>query len=564
MLPIYLDHVFFPTLTSSGFVTEVYHINPKGEDSGVVFSEMQGRENSSGDLMELKKQRMLYDSKSAYRSETGGLMEKLRILTIEEIRNYHEKYYSPHNSCLVVTGKLDRLDLLNSLESTEKDLIAKGKGLGKDGPRGWKRPFVETTTSVPPVIKGSDVVIPGVDLPDPEPERSEGKDNKRRRAFIEFPEKDESIGEIEITFLGPDIKDHLTLEALDVLNTYLTDSPVSTLMKNFVEIKEPLCTDIYLSSQDSIGKTTLNCYFSNVPSSKLDELDFEFVKVLKQVLEKDGIDMERMKMILKREKMKLLNQLETKPSDSFADVIITDFLYGHKNGEDLLESLDDMKRYDILNTWNQKQWLEILNQYYVENERLVVIGKPSSKLADKLKKDTKELIENRRKELGEKGLKKLEDDLEKAKEENDKDIPEEMLKGFEIPKVDSINWIEVGTGKNLPVKKNQSDVQESAVDKKQVELDHKVQTHIDADGEKLPFFVQYDREYLKLWSTGEGVLITNLFADRVTQFLFLSLLHRRQFSLHLDWFDLWYFSFTISTSTSFEPLSGFSLLSTID
>jgi Zn-dependent M16 (insulinase) family peptidase len=32
---------------------QVYHINGKGEDAGVVYSEMQGRENTSGDLMEL-------------------------------------------------------------------------------------------------------------------------------------------------------------------------------------------------------------------------------------------------------------------------------------------------------------------------------------------------------------------------------------------------------------------------------------------------------------------------------------------------------------------------------
>lgn len=42
MLDVYLDHTFFPTLTQSGFVTEVYHVNGKGEDAGVVFSEMQG------------------------------------------------------------------------------------------------------------------------------------------------------------------------------------------------------------------------------------------------------------------------------------------------------------------------------------------------------------------------------------------------------------------------------------------------------------------------------------------------------------------------------------------
>jgi Zn-dependent M16 (insulinase) family peptidase len=53
-VPVYLDHVLYPTMTKAGFVTEVHNINGKGEDSGVVYSEMQGRENGSGDLMHLR------------------------------------------------------------------------------------------------------------------------------------------------------------------------------------------------------------------------------------------------------------------------------------------------------------------------------------------------------------------------------------------------------------------------------------------------------------------------------------------------------------------------------
>lgn len=41
ILPVYLDHILFPMLTKEDFVTEVYHISENGEDSGVVYSEMQ-------------------------------------------------------------------------------------------------------------------------------------------------------------------------------------------------------------------------------------------------------------------------------------------------------------------------------------------------------------------------------------------------------------------------------------------------------------------------------------------------------------------------------------------
>lgn len=82
----------------------MHHINGKGENSGVVYSEMQGRENTSGDLLALRyetfililntssqlcsMQRLLNPPGSAYRSETGGLMEALRVLTVDQSTLY--------------------------------------------------------------------------------------------------------------------------------------------------------------------------------------------------------------------------------------------------------------------------------------------------------------------------------------------------------------------------------------------------------------------------------------------------------------------------------------------
>lgn len=43
---------FFPEILIHA--SQVHHIDPKGEDSGVVYSEMQGRENTSMDLMSLR------------------------------------------------------------------------------------------------------------------------------------------------------------------------------------------------------------------------------------------------------------------------------------------------------------------------------------------------------------------------------------------------------------------------------------------------------------------------------------------------------------------------------
>ena len=317
MLPVYLDHIFFPTLTDSGFVTEVYHVNGKGEDAGVVYSEMQGRENSAGDLMELKTQRMLYPPSSAYRSETGGLMSALRVLTIDEIRSYHQKYYAPHNAVVVVCGPLERKALLDSIAPVEENLVKSKIAFGKTGPEGWKRPFLETPSATAPVIDGSKRHLPGLDDADEDAR----PDPKRRRAFVDFPEKDESMGEVEITWLGPKIDQWLENEAISVLSTYLTDTAVSPVHQAFIERDDPYCTDVSFGSSDKVGTSTLYGYFSSVPTERLDDLDGELVKVFEKVTQ-EGIDMSRMATIIRRERLKLMSQLESKPADSFADVII--------------------------------------------------------------------------------------------------------------------------------------------------------------------------------------------------------------------------------------------------
>lgn len=466
MLPVYLDHVFHPTLTSEGFVTEVYHVNGKGEDAGVVYSEMQGRENSSGDLMQLEYQRKLYQPSSGYRSETGGLMSALRVLTIDDIRQYHHKYYTPYNTAVVVCGPLNRTELLDKLQATEDSLVAHGiKGIPND----WKRPFLDTASAQVPKIS-----------------------EKRTNVIVDFPERDESVGEVMVAWLGPRVDEWEVSEALSVLGTYLTDSAVSPVQKALVERDDPQCTEVYFSTSDKAGASTIEVYLTNVPAALLGQLDVTLVDdVLRKVAE-EGIDMSRMKTLIARERSKLLNQLETKPADSFADVIITDFLYGREDGRDLEASMDSMRRFDALEQYTSAQWIQVMNSWLIDNARVVVSGNPSAKLADKIKKDTQALVEERKAKLGEQGLAQLEKVLQDAQKVNDVDVPKEMLSSFSIPDVKSINWINVGTVTEGSIRtplghlKTEKGPLPSA--------DEQLRKHLDSESQwRAPYFVQWNQ-----------------------------------------------------------------------
>ena len=106
ILPVYLDHVLFPTLKDSGFVTEVHHVTGEGANAGVVYCEMQARENEAYDIVDRAMKLAAYPGVCSYKSETGGRLKELRELTNETIRAYHKSYYRPDNLCVIVSGQV--------------------------------------------------------------------------------------------------------------------------------------------------------------------------------------------------------------------------------------------------------------------------------------------------------------------------------------------------------------------------------------------------------------------------------------------------------------------------
>lgn len=114
-------------------------------------------------------------------------MEALRVLDVDTIRNYHASYYVPQNLSLIVCGSLSTQALLDTLQTNvEPRIIAHEQNKGPR-PEGWKRPFTETTSAKVPIIDG---II---------------------KETVEFPEQDETVGEISLKFIGPDVRSRLEM-----------------------------------------------------------------------------------------------------------------------------------------------------------------------------------------------------------------------------------------------------------------------------------------------------------------------------------------------------------------
>ncbi|KOS17099.1 Uncharacterized protein ESCO_005895 [Escovopsis weberi] len=445
ILPVYLEHVILPTITDEAVVTEVWHVDGQGNDAGVVYSEMQAVENRAPELMDLKARRLLYPENVGFRYETGGMTDALRVLTPERIRQFHRDMYQPRNLCLVIVGETDHENLLEILDGFEESI--KDDIPSTDTP--FKRPWIDSAQ--PLGLKETIVTTE------------------------EFPEEDESVGEILIGFFGPNCSDIIATSALNILLTYLCGSSVSILENTLVE-REELASSISYS-WESRPNSIIWLQPTGVATEKLDFVEKRLFEVLRDVISKP-LDMDYMKECIHREKRQVKYHAETTES-FFSTNIITDYLFGDRDGS-TLNDLASLNEYDVLMAWTDEQWRTFTGKWLVDAHHVSILGKPSEALANKMKAEHKARIAKRKEELGEEGLKKLAARLEEAKQKNDQPIPAEVIDRWPVPGTDSIHFI-------------QSDTARSGTAKHIGKGAGQAQKVIDAAPQgKLPLFIQFE------------------------------------------------------------------------
>lgn len=444
ILPVYLEHVLLPTLTDAGCYTEVHHIDGSGHDAGVVYSEMQGTQNNQAELMDIRARQLIYPKSVGFRYETGGLMEALRVLSADRIRAFHKEMYQPKNLCLVLIGEVDHPQLLQILDEFESGILEDVPRLDEPFARPW------TKHGRTPALQNS------------------------IRETVEFPEEDESIGEILIGLLGPDCNDDLLNAALNVLLVYLCGSSVSVLENSLVE-KEQLASAVYYST-DTRPDIMIWFTISGVATEKLAAVEERFFEILREA-SSNGLDMEYMRDCVERQCRQLKFYSENS-GNFFGDGIIYDHLFGSRDGK-TLTSLGSLAEYDDLAKWDEATWNEFFTKWFIRANHVSVLGVPSKKLSKKLKKDEKARVKAQKEKLGEAGLAKLSKKLEDAKAENDKDIPRELLAQFAVPGTDSIHFISTTTATSGLAKAGEV-------------VGNPIQSKIDQDAMQYPLFVHYE------------------------------------------------------------------------
>ncbi|XP_075992092.1 uncharacterized protein C05D11.1-like [Anticarsia gemmatalis] len=423
LLPIYLDHILRPTLTDEGFITEVHHIDGDGEDAGVVYCEMQGRENTADSRCELQLSRAMYPG-SGYSAETGGIMENLRISTDNtKVRNFHKKFYRAENLTIILAGQIEAEDVFKALQTVEDDIIAKKEAESLED---WVKPWQ---------------TIPAT------PQYGEYK--------VEWPADTIDCGQVLFGWRGPLLTEAGSLKDLTacaILLRYLCDTASAPLQRCLVEKDDALAGDISYNLTENIA-SLIKIELDNVPIDKLPAARDEALRCLRFV--RDGhepIDMPRLNRLIRKQLRESIASLESNPHHAVAFRCIGDALYS-QNIDDFISRMNPQQDLHALQEETAEYWLGLMAKFFTD-EFVVIMGSPSIELQSKMAEDEKTRLEEQRAKLGEEGLAEKAKKLQEAMDFNERPPPAGTLAAIPVPPCDNLKCHNISTwstdGENCP------------------------------------------------------------------------------------------------------------------
>ena len=227
--------------------------------------------------------------------------------------------------------------------------------------------------------------------------------------------------------------------------------------------KEQIATAVYYQTTPR-PDTVIDFVLTGVDASQLPKVEARFVELLNETANKE-LDMKYLQDCIDRERRQQMYSAETTDS-FFTSSIIATFLFSEDRA---LTYLAHLGEFEELSRWTETVWRDFLKKWIANAPRISILGQPSAALSKKLKDEEEARVAEQIKKLGKSGLEELKSKLKKAKEENDRPIPREVLEGFKVPSTDTIHFVSTTparSGKAKDIERPNNEIQ------KIIEKDH--------------------------------------------------------------------------------------------
>eukprot|EP00922_Rhytidocystis_sp_ex-Travisia-forbesii_P040770 GHVS01060785.1.p1 GENE.GHVS01060785.1~~GHVS01060785.1.p1 ORF type:complete len:621 (+),score=116.60 GHVS01060785.1:127-1989(+) len=489
LLPVYLDHVMRPTLEESAFLTEVHHVKQDGSSSGVVYSEMESRENTANCMIQREMCRLLYPGDCGYKYETGGLLNDIRSTNNDRVRSYHKQYYRWDNLNIILTGRVDAvhaMEIISSVESTYKQTHS---DYNTDMPT-WT-----STTTPPPTTTTPTTTTPtttpttttyqnnniGIEKNEKEKEKTKNSGcpslspvsdissmhnrisiiTRPWRGQVEhlttteisevhFPSDDELTGKVTVGWRSPDWKDFFATEVIDLLGSYLTEGNIAPLHMSLVEADPPFCSSVSYSQQ-AFRSPFFDLFLDDVPTEKLSTAATEIKTTINQLLIENGkqFDIKRMRGLVRRELLQYQRSLEIEPHETFSDLLI-EYCVNSDGGIDELKDLCNREDlYEKLINMEKSVWLQSLRLYFMDSVCVEVRGIPSKQKAKELQEEAENLKKKQIETIGGEKLKVIANAVSCAQTEQQIPPPLDVILSIPIANAAIVKLPEAAVASNL-------------------------------------------------------------------------------------------------------------------
>ncbi|KAH7649876.1 insulinase [Cryptosporidium bovis] len=443
MLYVWLDHLLNPILSEESFLTEIVHLGSNAEYHGVVYSEVSSYERDYDEIISILSKFFtlcnpnernntesrttweLYDEiTEKYNSHNGifsciGRTTGIENLSLNELREFHSKYYSLDNLLIFICGskRLDEKSIFNvfrnfidennlNIERTDENNL----NLKHSKPNDliFKRKLHFNIENCNPSISHWNLVIP-------------------------FPAEEEEFVSVSFTWRFGEFSSIKEMVSVSVLLHYLTNGNDSPLTKEFVE-KRKMCSNIDVLSTCEVHKFH-QVLFQGVEINRSKELIELFKKTILEYQNQER------KIVLSDIKCKIeglyyghLLSLENKNISTVYRLLVDYLNYGLKNGLSELEKYLNMHKYlEELFEENILYWQRLFNESLDPKKMNCIEFVPNSKLSRYISKKFRSQKQERLKNNDKQYFESIEQKIENAVELNRKrSTPSNILNSFDF------------------------------------------------------------------------------------------------------------------------------------
>jgi Zn-dependent M16 (insulinase) family peptidase len=407
LLPIYMDHLVRPLLSDDAFYSEVHHVNKEGEDTGVVYAEMAARQDKDWSRMWRAGLRSMYGD-TVFSNESGGLLEDLRSLTNEKIREFHERYYRLDNMMVCITGSIQPTEIFDALDPW-MDEWAPSSPMPE-------RPFAQAMAELKPVTSTSTVEIL-------------------------FPDgDDESPGSIAWVTRSGRYGEFLEVLALNALLELVCDTAVAPLRRALVDSENALCADIAWYVSNDVDALMEIMLVAVDPENLVDAAEAIRVELLAASKDASLFDMasptSRLRKIVENNRWAWLAKLEDSQRLHSEVVDIAQRFMSFGDMEDVMtleRACRQSEDFLALLAKPSEWWQQLFVERFLDVGSVVVMGRPSAELAAEMVEQEAERVRARRAEIGEEEIVRQGKAAEEAAERSNTLPPRDVLTSIPTP-----------------------------------------------------------------------------------------------------------------------------------